>query len=205
LDKFSNVHGGQRSHGRTKAEAGPERIRTTPTVLLDTCVLAPMPVSDTLLRLAEDPALYAPKWSPDIMAELQRTFIGKFAFSRSQADYRIGEMNRAFPDAMVTGYESLIASMTNDPKDRHVLAAAVKCGVHVIVSDNVKHFTKESLAAYKLKCLTANDFLAQQYRLNPDAFIAVLVKQADENGLFLPQLLSKHVPSLRTLIDKLHG
>jgi len=35
--------------------------------VLDTCVLAPMPLCDTLLRLAEDPAFYLPKWglTPD--------------------------------------------------------------------------------------------------------------------------------------------
>lgn len=38
------------------------------TVVLDTCVLVPMPLCDTLLRLAEEPALYLPKWSDDIFA-----------------------------------------------------------------------------------------------------------------------------------------
>ncbi len=31
--------------------------------VLDACVLMPMPVADTLLRMAEDPRLYLPKWS----------------------------------------------------------------------------------------------------------------------------------------------
>jgi hypothetical protein len=134
------------------------------------------------------------------MAELQRTLIGTFACSGSQADHRIGEMNRAFPDAMVTGYEDLIASMTNHPKDRHVLAAAVRCGAHAIVSGNVKHFPEESMAPYGLECLTADDFLAHQYHLNPDAFIEVLVEQAHDIGWSLPQLISKHVSSLSRLI-----
>jgi hypothetical protein len=38
--------------------------------VLDTCVLAPMPLCDTLLRLAEEPALYTPK-SADILRELR--------------------------------------------------------------------------------------------------------------------------------------
>ncbi|MGE5567438.1 MAG: hypothetical protein ACM3S5_00225 [Rhodospirillales bacterium] len=41
--------------------------------VLDTCVLAPMPLCDTLLRLAEDPAFYIPKWSADILRELRST------------------------------------------------------------------------------------------------------------------------------------
>jgi len=38
------------------------------TVVLDTCVLVPMPLCDTLLRLAEEPVLYVPKWPASSMA-----------------------------------------------------------------------------------------------------------------------------------------
>lgn len=41
--------------------------------VLDTCVLAPMPLCDTLLRLAEDPAFYIPRWTDDILRELRST------------------------------------------------------------------------------------------------------------------------------------
>jgi hypothetical protein len=101
---------------------------------------------------------------------------------------------------MVTGYDDLSASMTNDPKDRHVLAAVVRCGAHAIVSGNVKHFPRESMAPYGLECLTADEFLTHQYHLNPDAFIEVLVEQAHDIEWSLPQLISKHVPSLSKLI-----
>ena len=47
-------------------------------------------------------------------------------------------MQRAFPAAEVKGYEDLIAKMTNDPKDRHVLAAAVKSGARQLVTFNLK-------------------------------------------------------------------
>ena len=39
-------------------------------VLLDACVLVPMPLCDTLLRLAEEPALYRPLWSERILLEV---------------------------------------------------------------------------------------------------------------------------------------
>ena len=42
--------------------------------VLDTCVLAPMPLCDTLLRLAEEPAFYTPKWSGDILRELRSPY-----------------------------------------------------------------------------------------------------------------------------------
>jgi len=67
-------------------------------------------------------------------------------------------MNRAFPEAMVAGYEDLIESMNCDSKDRYVLACAVKAGAHAIGSDNNKHFRQEALEAYRIDCLTAGEF-----------------------------------------------
>ena len=73
---------------------------------------------------------------------------------------------KAFPDAMVEGFEELIPAMTNHEKDRHVLAAAVKCGAHAIVSDNQKDFPPESMAPYNLECLTA-DAVASDFEACP--------------------------------------
>lgn len=106
--------------------------------ILDTCVLAPMPLCDTLLRLAEDPAFHIPRWTDDILRELRSTLV-RMGYNESQATRRVTAMETAFEDARVTGYECLVASMTNDPKDRHVLAAAVRCGAHAIITDNVRH------------------------------------------------------------------
>ncbi|HEV8415815.1 MAG TPA: PIN domain-containing protein [Bryobacteraceae bacterium] len=168
--------------------------------VLDTCVLAPMPVVDTLLRLAEEPAsFYTPRWSADILRELRST-LKKFNFTEEETESRISSMSVAFPEALVDGYEDLISAMKNDPKDRHVLAAAVRCGANCIVSDNKKHFQEESLKPYGIECSTAAEFLEHQYHLNPDQFIAILKQQAEEIGWPLPHLLSRHVKSLASLI-----
>src|SRR5450756_825857 len=105
--------------------------------VLDTCVLAPMPLCDTLLRLAEDPALYIPKWSGDILRELRST-LQRMGYTTTPPGRRITAMESAFEDASVAGYEYLAASMRNNPKDRHVLAAAVRCGAHAIITNNVR-------------------------------------------------------------------
>ena len=44
--------------------------------VLDACVLAPHPLYDTLLRLAEA-GLFQPVWSGEILAETQRTVVRK--------------------------------------------------------------------------------------------------------------------------------
>jgi hypothetical protein len=169
--------------------------------VLDACVLAPMPIADTLLRLAEEPAFYTPKWSPDILDEIKRTLLSKFRYSEDQITRRISAMQEAFPDACVDGYHDLIPAMKNHEGDRHVLAAAVKCGAHAIVTDNQKHFPKDAIAPYGFECITADVFLVNQHHLDPDAFINVLVAQARNIGWSLPQLISKHVPSLSRLIN----
>jgi predicted nucleic acid-binding protein len=99
--------------------------------VLDACVLAPMPLADTLLRLAEEPAFYVPRWSGDILKEVAIT-LAKFGYSSQQINRRVMAMETSFEDALITGYEDLVPAMRNDPKDRHVLAAAVRTGAHAI-------------------------------------------------------------------------
>jgi hypothetical protein len=167
--------------------------------MLDTCVLAPMPVMDTLLRLAEEPAFYIPKWSPYILDELRRTLV-KMRQSPEKIERRIRTMTQAFPEALVDGFDDLIPSMRNDEKDRHVLAAAVKCSANSIVSDNRRHFPPEALQPYGLECKTAEHFLVDQYHLDPDTFIDVINQQAEDTKSTPAHLISRLGPSLSDLI-----
>lgn len=92
-------------------------------VVLDTCVLYPAHLRDTLLRLAER-GLYRGLWSDDIIEELRRNLI-EDDFDSDSVGHLIGEMTAAFPDAIVARHHSLIGELTCDPKDRHVLAATI--------------------------------------------------------------------------------
>ena len=73
------------------------------TVLLDACVPIPMPLADTLLRLAAGPRLYLPKWSDQIMVEVSRTLEENFGLSAQKAIYRESALRRHFPEAWVDG------------------------------------------------------------------------------------------------------
>jgi len=159
-------------------------------VLLDACVLAPMPLCDLLLRLAEEPAFFVPRWSADILREVSST-LRKFGYSAEQAERRLIAMRSAFEDAEVIGYEGLQSAMTNQPKDRHVLAAAVRCGAHAIVSDNKKDFAAESLSPYNLDCLTADEFLVHQFHLAPELVMDKLQMQAKKRNVSLAGLLMR--------------
>ena len=131
--------------------------------VLDTCVLLPISLCDFLLQLAEDPSLYKPKWSRDILAELERNLQGpRFGLSPEKAKYRIACMESAFPEALITDYDALVSSMPNDPKDRHVLAAAVYGKADAIVTQNRRDFPEEQLRRFGIGRLTADEFLTHQ-------------------------------------------
>lgn len=63
-------------------------------VVLDACVLIPMPLADTLLRMAEEPRLHLPKWSQMIMDEVTRNLIQKWNMSLEKARRRERELRR---------------------------------------------------------------------------------------------------------------
>ena len=145
-----------------------------------------MPVCDTLLRAAEHPAFYLPRWSQDILRELRST-LHRVGYSPAQADRRISAMEAAFEDAEVTGYECLAAGLTN----RHVLAAAVRCGANAIVTHNVKHFGPESVKPYDIDVLTPDDFLVHQFHLDRDLLMEKLAAQTIARGLAMDAFLDR--------------
>jgi len=65
-------------------------------VLLDACVLAPFSVCDLFLRLAEEPRLYRPRWSEEILAEVRRTQIDKLGWPEHLAYYWVSRCRPAF-------------------------------------------------------------------------------------------------------------
>jgi hypothetical protein len=108
-----------------------------PEVVLDACVLYPMPLCDTLLRLASR-ALYRPRWTDAILDEAIRNLIADGRIEASSR--RRALMVKAFPEAMIVGYEELIELMPNHAKDRHVAAAAVHVQAQAIVTANLRDF-----------------------------------------------------------------
>lgn len=110
---------------------------------LDTCVLFSATLNDTLLRIAELGA-FQPLWSQGVLRELRTVLQREAHISPDAAGRRIANMQRAFADADVSGYESLIPAMTCDGKDRHVLAATIRGNAELLITFNVKDFPASS-------------------------------------------------------------
>ena len=75
-------------------------------------------------------------------------------------------------------YADLIPAMQNNPKDRHVLAAAVKSGSKLIVTYNGKHFPKEAMKPYEIEQQGPSTFLIGLYDLEPGIVSRKLTEQA---------------------------
>lgn len=167
-------------------------------VVLDACVLVQAPLRDTLLRLAEQPRLYVPRWSDEIISETTRNLEGKIGLSSEKTAYLVGQLRQHFGDCWVTGYEPLIDCMANHPKDRHVLTAAAKCGASVIVTYNKRDFPVTATEPWGVEVQGPSTFLKHQYDLNPSVVVDKLYAQALNLGRTLPEqltVLRKAAPS----------
>jgi predicted nucleic acid-binding protein len=169
--------------------------------VLDACVLIPMPLADTLLRMAEAPRLYLPKWSQTIMDEVTRNLIAKWEMAPENARRREEELRRHFPEAWVEGFEPIIDVMTNDPADRHVLAAAVRSHSELIVTYNRRHFPAASLQPWEIDVQGPSTFLRGLYDLDAGLFVGKLHEQASKIELSLPRLLHSLARNVPGFVD----
>ena len=143
-------------------------------VVVDANVLFPLTLRDTMLRAAAAD-FYQLRWSKDILDEMERNLVSTDTVSAEKAARLRATMERLFPEAMVTGYEPLIAAMENDIKDRHVVAAAVKAGAQVIITANLKDFTP---LPDGIEAQLPDEFLCNLFDLDPEGFTEILREQA---------------------------
>lgn len=172
-------------------------------VVLDACVLIPMPLADTLLRMAEHPRLYLPKWSEQILDEVSRNLSSKWNMPVEKVERRESALRNHFPEALVEDFEPLVDLMLNDPADRHVLAAAVRCNAALIVTFNRRHFPPESLEQWHMEAQGPSTFLRGLYDLEEGLFVRKLHEQADAIGASLPRLLSTLAKSVPSFVEYL--
>jgi hypothetical protein len=154
--------------------------------VLDACVIVPWCLCDTLLRLAEEPAMYRPLWSERILDEAGGVLEGKLGLTPQQRKHRITEMKKAFPEALVrdntpTRFAESLKGVA-DIDDRHVLAAAIIGGAQAIVTANTKDFPTRYLAQFDIACLHPDGFLVHQFHLDRDLVLEKLDAQAGAIG-----------------------
>ncbi len=177
------------------------------TAVLDACVLIPMCLCDTLLRFAEEPALYRPLWSELILKEVRNGLVSKIGLTAAQRDHRLREMQKAFPEAMTPSPPDLIEALSciPDANDRHVLASAISGRADAIVTQNIRDFPQSALNDYGVLCRTPDDFLIEQLTLREDTVMERLGAQATAIRKDWPtfiQTMKKVAPRFARLIEK---
>ncbi len=172
--------------------------------VLDACVLFPASLRDTLLRAASAD-LYRLKLTDEILEEVRRNLVER-GMPEEKAQRLITNISEHFNEAFVTHHKPLIASMPNNEKDRHVLAAAVACKAQIIVTQNLKDFPENLLAPFEVEAQSPDKFLVALFRLEPAKMIEILIRQAE--GLRNPPMtirdvldtLNRHVPIFVSLL-----
>jgi PIN domain len=105
--------------------------------LLDASVLYPAPLRDLLMHLAQT-TLFKARWSNLIHDEWTRNVLeDRPDLSAAQISRTRALMDAHVDGALVTDFEDLIPNLElPDLDDRHVLAAAIRCGANLIVTMN---------------------------------------------------------------------
>lgn len=176
-------------------------------VILDANVLYPFRKRDVLLRFYQA-GLFRGRWSQAILDEWTGNLLEAKPELAESIQQQLDQIKSHFPEALVTGYEILIASLElPDADDRHVLAAAIVCGAQHIVTENLKDFPSEILSQFDIEAIDADEFLSRTFDLYPgDALAALKAMRASyKNPAYSPSelvldLTAKGMPKLAARI-----
>jgi hypothetical protein len=137
-----------------------------------------MTLRDVLLRAA-DAGLYRPRWTDSILDEVKRNLLAAGVPSEEKAQKLVDTIALYFPEAKITeDYEAIIDAMNNDPKDRHVLAAAIVSGSRLIITENLRHFQASSLERFGIQAQAPDAFLVYLFELAPAHMVEIIKELA---------------------------
>ena len=149
-------------------------------VLIDACVLVGAMKRNILLSFAAA-GLFRVRWTKELLDEVEKAVreimeANEDPLSLRKAQRCRAAMEKAFPEARVKNYNKFLSSVTDlpDPDDWHVLAAALKAQVVLIVTENISHFPAEVLDQFNIEAMTSDQFIASTIDLNPENAVAAL-------------------------------
>ena len=148
-------------------------------VVLDTCVLFPASIRDTLLRAAAA-KLYRLRLTDDILEELRRNLVNKHSMNEIKAQKLVSTIKMKFPESLMKKHESLIMSMPVNEKDKHVLAVAVASEAEIIVTQNLRDFPLYLLEPFGVKAQPPDEFLVSLFHSNSMRMVQIIIEQAEQ-------------------------
>lgn len=131
-----------------------------PVAFLDSSVLYPAGTRNLLLRLAVH-HLFQARWSADVHREWMA------AVRRNYPDIPADRLERTrilmdlhAEGCLVVDYEALVGGLRlPDPKDEHVLAAAITAGASRIVTANLRDFPTDRLRPHRMAAVHPDEFV----------------------------------------------
>lgn len=119
----------------------------------------------------------------EILDEMVMAVSEKYSdFTAEQGASLKAAMIDAIPDCLLTDFaHAMDTAQISDPKDRHVLAAAIHGRVQVIVTDD-QDFDASSLDPHSIESQYADDFLTDLFDLNEAAMRQIVGEEASARG-----------------------
>ncbi|SCC90857.1 hypothetical protein SCG7109_AX_00060 [Chlamydiales bacterium SCGC AG-110-M15] len=147
------------------------------TVVYDSCILYPFTLRTLFVELAMT-GLFQAKWTKQIHTEWTESLHRNNPKCTKEYLEKLKTLlNNAIPDSLVTDYDGLVPTLNlPDNNDRHVLAAAIRCGAQAIVTNNLKDFPDGSIKSYDIEALDADTFICLQFGLSQGKVLSAVKK-----------------------------
>ena len=143
-------------------------------VVLDANVLFPVVLRDVFLEFSVS-GLLRTFWTSEILVEFSRALVRTSRHSEDSAAGLVSEMQAFFPSSFVDGYEHLTHSnMCADPKDEHVVGAAIHIKADAIATFNLKDFPKDLFEYFGIRLSHPDNLLTDVFESNTGLTCQVL-------------------------------
>lgn len=151
------------------------------TAFVDACALAGALKRNLLCTLAEA-GFFRIRWSARVLDETERAIADiltrrEVTDGAERAARARAALEEAFEEAMVSNYAKLLGAGLDtlpDPDDAHVVAAALKAQAALIVTDNMRHFPEDQMAALNMEVRSTDAFLSDTIALDPGRAVAAI-------------------------------
>lgn len=155
----------------------------------------------SLVLFVASTKIFRVRWSEKVHDEWIDALVAKLkkpSITKEELQITRNAMNQAIPDSVVSGYQHLETGLKlPDPKDNHILAAAICTHASTIVTFNLKHFPIDYLREFNIDATHPDQFLCDAFNLAPDIF-AEAVKQDFEHYKRPPLSFEKYIADLKT-------
>lgn len=139
-------------------------------VLADANILLSRTLRDYFLYAADAGGIEI-HWSQQILDEMSRNLRAKFGFTQADTDRLENLMNNYIEYALIEVDPDDLASVQVveiDPKDRHVLAAAMSVDADILLTENTPHFPQKWMSERSIDLLDAATLLTRLAVRFPD-------------------------------------